>query len=584
MEMNEIRQSNYKGREKRYEKMFNQCFLCNDPNVVQSLYRKSNDGNKWCHPLILDYNHCMLCLGYSKSPYSLSLLYDSHIEIQDLYKFFVSKGIHFRYNKTDPIPKRIRRLIKSQNSKNAIRSYLPKRNNNRSLSDTDEYFDFKSKVREKLIKHKERSNSLSPKNSKPKKKNESNEIRLKTDNANIRTYKHKLKRQESEVQIINYFNHINHDDNESLSLTEYNDNKTFVINNPLLNEIYLNDVTDSNDKSKQSTCEICFQEPKDKFVLSCGDFFCKDCLRTYVLNCIKSISQFNKLYCPKEICKCKLSEREINELLSNEELIKYNKLKTRIEGLSNISLIPCPFPDCDSYCNKKKSKHKVKLCKCENNHQYCPKCLLIIKGNNHKEHRCKNKTKKDKTMEYLSKNRNIKQCPNCHCYIQRELAKGCNNMTCTNPWCGYRFCWICGKQYDDYHYRNPFTPCFGLSETDIKSKLARYKIMRIGKCILIFFLLIFIIFPLCLALFSILAVGTYMFAFVIDGSISKYIRIKGRSNKKVFKVMLYVVFACYSVAFIPLGYIVFALGIIALPIYCVVQRQMQIKHDAISEV
>lgn len=580
-------------KEKRYENTFNQFFICNDSNVIKTLYTKINDSAIWSHPLILNYNYCLFCLEYSKSPYSLSFLDQSHIKVNDLYEYFKFKGINFKYNKLKPITKKIRRLIKSQDSKRIVKSDTFNQDYNRSTSDTNIYFDINTKGMQALNKYKQRAKRLLPHESKTKNENKRNERiferknEVKTDNVNIKTYKKRKTPKEFDMQILKYFDDDNN--NESLSLTEYNDNNTFVISNPLYTSLQINNKLNFTDnvkhtpKSNQNTCDICFQELKDKLVLSCGDFYCKNCLRIYILDCINNLANFNKIHCPKEICKSKLSETDLNKLLSNEELSKYYKIKTRIEGLSNPSLIPCPYPDCESYSQLKQLKSKSKICKCSNNHKYCSKCLGIIKRNS-LEHKClNNKAKKNETLDYLSKNQNIKRCPNCHSYIQRELDKGCNNMTCTNPWCEYQFCWICEKQYDAYHYRNPFSYCFGLSETDLESKLVKYKIMRVGKCILIFILLLFIIFPICVAIFSIIAVGLYVFAFVIDGSITKNIKIKEKRNKNIFNAFIYLFYAFYGLAFIPLGYIAFAFGIIALPVYCVVQRQLQIKHDASSE-
>ena len=46
------------------------------------------------------------------------------------------------------------------------------------------------------------------------------------------------------------------------------------------------------------------------------------------------------------------------------------------------------------------------------------------------------------------KNKNLKQCPRCKIYTEKN--EGCNHMTCTN--CKFQWCWLCEGKYEYGHY------------------------------------------------------------------------------------------------------------------------------------
>ena len=53
-------------------------------------------------------------------------------------------------------------------------------------------------------------------------------------------------------------------------------------------------------------------------------------------------------------------------------------------------------------------------------------------------------------------------------------------MTCTNIWCGYEFCWICNGKYEESHYKNPISMCFGLADSDKDKILLKYSFAKKG--------------------------------------------------------------------------------------------------------
>ena len=320
----------------------------------------------------------------------------------------------------------------------------------------------------------------------------------------------------------------------------------------------------------ENNCSICFQEIKEKFTLICGDFFCTDCIRQTVLTAIKEISNLDKLSCPT--CKEPIEANTIKKLLTEEEFNKYNYLITKIQGYRNEDYIPCPYPDCPDFAQE--SQFSTNIVICQNGHTFCKKCLELIDKNikdiKEKEHTCfENMTlEEQKTLEFFKKNKNFRKCPKCKNEVVREGGE-CNNMTCTNIWCGYEFCWICNGKYEESHYKNPISMCFGLGEMDKDKKLLKYSRIRLFRCILIFLLIIFVILPVVVTFCSIFAAGIFIIAFVLDGSAMKNIQLKSPFNHKLFYKIVYAFFISISVALIPLGYLGLAGIAVILPIYCI---------------
>ena len=323
----------------------------------------------------------------------------------------------------------------------------------------------------------------------------------------------------------------------------------------------------------ENNCSICFQEIKEKFTLICGDFFCTECIRQTVLTAIKEISNLDKLSCPT--CKEPIEANTIKKLLTEEEFNKYNYLITKIQGYRNEDYIPCPYPDCPEFAQE--SQFSTNIVICQNGHTFCKKCLELIDKNikdiKEKEHTCfENITlEEQKTSEFFKKNKNFRKCPKCKNMVVREGGE-CNNMTCTNIWCGYEFCWICNGKYEESHYKNPISMCFGLGEIDKDKKLLKYSRIRLFRCILIFLLIIFIILPLVVTFCSIFAAGVFIIAFVLDGSAMKNIQLKSSFAHKFFYKIVYAFFICISIAFIPLGYFGLAGFLVFIPIYCIYNK------------
>jgi len=334
-----------------------------------------------------------------------------------------------------------------------------------------------------------------------------------------------------------------------------------VKNNKFKREIELN----NNYKLKNENCSICLCEIREKFTLICGDFFCKECIYNVVNNCLIDISRFDKMVCP--LCNEIIDDNTLKKLLNEKEYIFYKKTNLKIKGLKDKNLIPCPYPDCEGFAEKS-TNNKNNIFYCLNNHCFCGKCMEVI-DKYEKKHKCIHKY--EENLKYLHSQKNIRKCPNCNCWVQKE-EKGCNNMTCSNIWCNYEFCWICGGIYDENHYKNPLSMCFGLAASDPENDFTRGKGIRFIRCVFIFLLIIFILLPFLIIFFSLIEMIIYIIVFVLDGSALKYIRLKTKYAHRLFYKIAILFYFWLSLALIPVGYMSLAVIIIIIPFIFLIKK------------
>ena len=196
-------------------------------------------------------------------------------------------------------------------------------------------------------------------------------------------------------------------------------------------------------------CRICFSNkvnPNNIAQISCGHFFCDNCIKTYLTNKIIN-GQVLDIKCLLGGCPKRYSEEEIEANVEEEVFKKYKKFKNIQIKLSNPNKIyvNCPFPDCEEIvdCTNPESEFMT----CNNNHIFCYKCHKLGK---HPKGKCLN-DEINLLQQIQNKNKNgknFKQCPKCQVIIEKN--EGCNQMHCIN--CGYDFCWLCLKRYTENHY------------------------------------------------------------------------------------------------------------------------------------
>ena len=355
-----------------------------------------------------------------------------------------------------------------------------------------------------------------------------------------------------------------------------------VSNNDLEINNKLKQKKSKNYIEKNDNCTICLNEIKEKFTLICGDFFCRDCIKETIITAMKEISNLDKLSCPT--CNELLEENTIKKLLSEEDYQKYINLITKIKGLKNKNYTPCPYPDCPGWGEENQSNHNINILTCQYNHLFCKKCLNIVKNPEYISlHICYEETSEEEknTNNFFKQNKSYRKCPNCQTMVVRETG-GCNNMTCTNVWCGYEFCWLCNKKYDESHYKNPLSMCFGLSDMNYEGRLAKYSRDRFFRCVFIFFLIIFVILPVILVFFSIFEVILYIISFVLDGSAMKNIKLKSLFAHKFFYKVIYLFYIFIGIAYIPVGYMSIAFFLISAPILCIYNKIKEKSEEDID--
>jgi hypothetical protein len=317
---------------------------------------------------------------------------------------------------------------------------------------------------------------------------------------------------------------------------------------------------------KNEYCDICFSDIKDKFILSCNHFYCKSCLIDYVKNSMTNITQFKNLKCPKVICEEKIKEKQIERLFTGEDLQNYNKVKEKLEGLSNPLNLPCPIVDCHSYGIKSTVKRNMILCQTAK-HKFCLKCLNPFHNS-----KCK-----DEALSIIKHYKMIKRCPNCKCLVEK-IDDLCNNVSCVNIYCNFTFCWICMRMYDKNHYINPLSPCFGLAAGTNNYILYTNKYVRTFKCVLIFLLLI-VLLPIIAIFFSFIVFTFYILAFVLDGSHVKNVKFSSDRRHRLFRFIVSGYYITMSFPMFSLGYIALGLILVISPFVYLFRKCCKKKED-----
>ena len=353
-------------------------------------------------------------------------------------------------------------------------------------------------------------------------------------------------------------------------ITDYfYNNKENTIKNTFMEQINETDLQSFQYFEKNDKCGICLGEIKDKFTLFCGDFFCRECIINLIEESINNIAMFDKIECPR--CHESINESTIKFLLKEEYLKKYNKIKTKTDGLKNKNNVPCPHPDCEGFALKEEEINGT--FQCQKGHVFCHKCLEEIPQKYRLEpnnvHVCINKYKE--TEEFLKNNKNIRKCPQCESWVQREPG-GCNFFRCSNIWCKYEFCWICGKKYEPSHYRNPLSMCFGLSDSNYQGKMVKSAKVRTIRYILIALLFILILLPIIIMFFSFFLIFSFIMYFQFDGKELRNVRFHSKSANKIFYYCYFLFIIFISIGLIPFGYICLALLILAIPIFIIINK------------
>ena len=221
-------------------------------------------------------------------------------------------------------------------------------------------------------------------------------------------------------------------------------------------------------------CLICETkiEPGDAISLECNHQFCSNCFREYLNDKVKDQLTLLSTKCPMQYCNFQVHSEIFKKIFENQpnEMNIYNKCLIRNFTESNADIKLCPNPKCDNII--KLPGHGMIEVKCLCGMTFCFKCLR----EGHRPCDCKmmqiwedkNKSEAENLKNILV---NLKQCPSCHRYIEKD--QGCNHMTCRKEagGCGYEFCWICLGEWAPHG--SSFYECKKYTPTELE-KFANY--------------------------------------------------------------------------------------------------------------
>jgi len=222
-----------------------------------------------------------------------------------------------------------------------------------------------------------------------------------------------------------------------------NDNLNEILNNLSLYSFEADIKEDKKEKLEKS-CDICgnsFIPNSDNTLINCGHSFCNDCWYNFLSLKIQE-NKISSIKCLNYECQEKLKDKFIIKIIESNKILieKYKKFNLELEIINNPNKKFCPFPNCNSYLEKKNlSNNDVK---CLNGHKFCFKCLKDPHGVSP----CKNRL--DDSLIEFSKNHFFKKCPRCS--IITEKIEGCNHITCSK--CSYQWCWLCNGEYNPEHF------------------------------------------------------------------------------------------------------------------------------------
>ena len=208
-------------------------------------------------------------------------------------------------------------------------------------------------------------------------------------------------------------------------------------------------------------CEICvIEKSTDSFVTfsNCGHSFCSDCVRRAFQYKVSETRV--KLQCLQ--CSGTVTKRELQQICDGELYQRYLDacLNRHLATTPNVRY--CPAPDCPFACIDTSTpvSHTVAeehfVChRDECGREFCNTCRqpwhegkTCQQVHDELPHDMQQITDEIERIEVEIKKK-TKECPRCHNKI--EKMKGtCNMVTCW--YCDLNFCWLCGREINDWHF------------------------------------------------------------------------------------------------------------------------------------
>ncbi|XP_041800215.1 ranBP-type and C3HC4-type zinc finger-containing protein 1 isoform X1 [Chelmon rostratus] len=210
------------------------------------------------------------------------------------------------------------------------------------------------------------------------------------------------------------------------------------------NYLYLLATEDMNliPNATEADCPICFSalQPGEGVVLrECLHTFCRECLKGTIVN-----SQDAEVACPDR-CESKLLDREIRELLTEEEHLRFLELRLSIAESRSEHSFHCQTPNCRGWCIYEDEVNEFNCVLCGESN--CILCRAIHDGMNCKDYqddlriRAENDQAAQQTkqmLEGLLQNGEAMKCPRCDIIVQKK--DGCDWICCLM--CKTEICWV----------------------------------------------------------------------------------------------------------------------------------------------
>jgi len=228
------------------------------------------------------------------------------------------------------------------------------------------------------------------------------------------------------------------------------------------------------------TCSICICEylPEElKSSLPCKHTFCSTCLSEYLHTKIHANEILN-IPCPQVGCQELFTEKVIKDILPTSGYNRYQDLAVKKLALNGPKRHYCPQPGC-SRPLKLTEEQEFSVCECEA--KVCNACNNLY----HEGKTCVETM--DVEFQVYAKENGVRFCMMCKTIIMKE--EGCNTIKCAV--CDYKWCWLCGNEYDPKHCCDgkwsPIPPA-SIRQADFKGRMKKLwgessLMKRIGICL-----------------------------------------------------------------------------------------------------
>jgi hypothetical protein len=217
-------------------------------------------------------------------------------------------------------------------------------------------------------------------------------------------------------------------------------------------------------------CPLClYDRPNSECTIlrGCGHSLCIECLRDYLLANYKEAHQYPIRCCCDHACREQLDYRDVSLVLTEEQMIVYDKFSIRSAFDSNKSAIPiyCPLAGCSFLMLLEQEALRNPQLTCLQCHRsFCAKCSVVwhagLTCEAYMQTRADHETCRanEALLEDLLKAKNWFRCPECGQVIER--SSGCNHIThfanqgCTTKDGATHFCALCSALLDSQHNTN----------------------------------------------------------------------------------------------------------------------------------